>query len=481
MANHTLVLDVGPTTLRAALIERTLRSQRILGLYAQPRAGSGDLAGDLRDLATANGITWDEVVSVLPGDLATHRILSLPFRDRKRLDQTVPFELEAHLPFELDDAIVDYQVLEGGNGANHVLAVLAPKAAVRSHLAALAQAGVDPRLVDLASLTPLNVVRDAAKARGGSLAYVGLDAQRTTVAVLVDGRLVGLRVLSHGVGDGDDVEDCFREVRWSLLALAEPDAGPLAALWVGGEAAERSGVVAALGRALGTTPQSLDTIAVPAVPVALRAKQAAFATPLGLALREVGVAAPFGIDLRQGELAYHRERQAQWRGLARAGILAAVAVVLMVASFVLDANRLAARRDAYRAEIRQVFTSALPDVHTIVNEKAQLQTEIAALEKQRQLYGSLAPSAPRAIDSLRALTAAVPADVPLDIDELTLDGGSIRIRGSTQTYENVDAIKRGLAASPEFHNVETKDVRASVDGQKVDFRLTLDAGDGGTS
>jgi len=476
MPNHTLALDIGPHMLRAALVERTLRSQRILGLYAHPRGAGGDLAADLRALAVQHGISWDEVVSALPGDTATHRILELPFHDRKRLDQTVPFELESHLPFELDATVIDYQVLgTHTDGTSHVLAVSASKVAVREHLAALAEAGIDPRLVDLASLAALNVVREAAAARPGRLAFVGLDTARTTVALLADGRLTGLRVLSVGLGNGD-LERCLREIRWTLLALA--DGAALSALWVGGDAADTPGAIAALGRALGTTPQSLDTLALAAVPIGLRGKQAAFATPLGLALRQTGEVAPFGVDLRRGEFAYHREREALWRGLSRAGMLAVAALVLMVVSFFFDARQLEARRDGFRAEIRSIFSSALPAVRNVVNEKAQLQSEIAALEKQRKLYGGLAPSAPRAVDCLRALTAAVPREVPLDIDELSLDGETLRVRGSTQSYENVEALKRGLAARPEFRNVETKDVRASVDGQRVDFRLSLEVGGG---
>ncbi len=475
MPNHTLALDVGSRTLRAALVERTLRSQRVLGVYAHPRGSGGDLAADLRALAAQHGIAWDEVVSALPGDAVTHRILDLPFADRRRLEQTVPFELESHLPFELDETVIDFQVLgSNDDGTSRVLAVSAPKAAVRAHLAALADAGVDPRLVDLGSLAALNLVRDAAAARGGRVAFVTLDAERATVAVLNDGRLTGFRVVSGGVAGGD-LDACLREVRWSLLALADGDA--LDALWVGGDAVDTPGAVAALGRVLGTTPQTLDAVALATVPVALRGKQSQFATTLGLALRQTGDAAPFGVDLRRGEFAYHREREAVWRGLARAGILAAIAVALMVASFLLDARQLAARRDAVRAEIRTLFTAALPGVRTIVNEKAQLQNEIAALEKQRRLFGGLAPSAPRAIDVLRALTAAVPPDVTLDIEELSLDGETLRIRGSTNTYEAVEAVKRGLASRPEFRNVEAKDVRQSVDGQKVDFRLSLDVGE----
>ena len=102
-------------------------------------------------------------------------------------------------PFELDDTVIDFQVLgTNDDGTSHVLAVSAPKAAVRDHLAALAAAGIDPRLVDLGSLASLNVVREGTAGRPGRIAFVGLDAERTTVALLADGRLAGFRVVSQG-------------------------------------------------------------------------------------------------------------------------------------------------------------------------------------------------------------------------------------------------------------------------------------------
>lgn len=477
MPNRTLALAIGGATLRAVLVESTLRAQRVLGFYAVPRTPGGDLAADLRALAAAHDLHWDAVVSALPAELVTHRILTLPFHDRKRLDRTVPFELESHLPFDLDDAVVDYQLLGTDGEAAVVLAALAPKAAVRDHLAALAAAGVDPRAVDLASLAGLNVARACRTDRDRATAFLTLDGDRTTVALLRGNRLVGLRALSGGVGTNGSLSAVVRDIRWSLLALTgDVPLDPLT-VWVCGDAAQTPGVAAALEGALGSAPLGIETLPVAGVPVTLRHDQAAFATALGLALRDGDNA--FGIDFRRGEFAYHREREALWRGLARVGILALVAVALMVTSFVLEGRRLEARRQALRAEIRTLFTAALPQVRTIVNEKAQLGTEIAALEKQRRIYGGLAPSAPRAIDLLLALTDGVPADVALDLEELALDGETLRIRGSTRAYEGVESVKRGLAARPEFRDVQAKDVRASVDGQRVDFRLglTLAAGD----
>jgi general secretion pathway protein L len=414
MPNRTLALDVGSTMLRAALIESTLRSQRVLGFYAAPRRPGGDLGTDLRALVASHDLHWDEVVTTLPANTVTHRILTLPFHDRKRLDQTVPFELETHLPFELEDGVVDYQVLGTDGQSTIVLAALAPKTAVRAHLEALAAAGLDPRVVDLAPLTVLNVLRMGNAEHERAAALLTLDHDRTTVALLREGRLVGLRTLAHGMGTNGDLGSMVRDIRWSLLALSADEPLTPLTLWIGGDAAQAPGLAVALEQALGTMPRGLETLAVAGVPITLRREQAKFAAPLGLALRESGDA--FGVDFRRGEFIYHREREALWRALGRTGVLALVALVLMITSFVLEGRRLATRRDAVRAEIRALFTAALPNVRTIVNEKAQLTSEIAAFEKQRRVYGGLAPSAPRAIDLLRAFTAGVPTDVPLDLD-----------------------------------------------------------------
>ena len=42
----------------------------------------------------------------LPADQTSLRSVSLPFSDRDRIAKTLPFELEAHVPFELDDFVL---------------------------------------------------------------------------------------------------------------------------------------------------------------------------------------------------------------------------------------------------------------------------------------------------------------------------------------------------------------------------------------
>jgi hypothetical protein len=364
------------------------------------------------------------------------------------------------------------------NGEANVLAVLTPKDTVREHLQLLTAAGVEPRSIDLAALAPLNVLRHAGAEMADAIVVLA-DEERTTVCLLHDGQLRGWRTLSTAVTGPADVGDLVRAVRWSLLALSDNGTKPPAAVWLGGAAADTPGLAAALGESLGTAPRGLDTLTLAAVPPTLRRQQSEFAVPLGLALRHHGGGDGFGVDFRRGDFSYHRAREALWSALAVSGVLAAVALALMVGAFVLEGRRLETQRAAVRAETRALFTAAMPGTTTIVNERAQLEAELAELEKRRQRYGRLAPTAPRAIDLLRALTEGAPADVGLDVEELSLEEDMLRVRGSTRAYEGVEAVKRGLAQRPEFRAVEARDVRTSVDGQRVAFALEITTGERG--
>jgi Tfp pilus assembly PilM family ATPase len=55
--------------------------------------------------------------------------------------------------------VVDFQILERTSVGARVFAALAPRAKVEEHLQILADAGLDPAIVDFAPLTTLNVLQ----------------------------------------------------------------------------------------------------------------------------------------------------------------------------------------------------------------------------------------------------------------------------------------------------------------------------------
>src|SRR5690242_4993443 len=108
MAQRIMTLEVDGDWVRAAVAERSWNSFALMGLFEDQRAsGESDLAAALLRLLAASGKP-DILVSALPGEFVAKRMLELPFKDRRRLNQVVPFALEEHLPFPVDDAVVAF-------------------------------------------------------------------------------------------------------------------------------------------------------------------------------------------------------------------------------------------------------------------------------------------------------------------------------------------------------------------------------------
>src|SRR5215468_2445209 len=99
MARRILALDLGSHALKSVVVESTLRGCQVVGLWQQRRDLSRPLVDQLQEFRTVHDLRADTVLSCLPGDMVTHRALSLPFAYTRQLSQAVPFELESQIPF----------------------------------------------------------------------------------------------------------------------------------------------------------------------------------------------------------------------------------------------------------------------------------------------------------------------------------------------------------------------------------------------
>lgn len=493
MPQRVLALELDAHEIKAAVIETTFRDYKIVGFYRELiGATDGSVADQVRGFLQRHSVKPTAVLSSLPGDIVSWRTFFLPFRDRKRLDQTVPFELETQVPFGLDEVVVDYHVLHRDRSGTTVLAALVQRRDLETHLGLLSNAGLDPKVVDLAPLATLNVLSLLGNEIPETFAYIGGDARRTVVALYRNRQLVGLRTLvlpvvdedesettvtpannGHGGGDVHRTAALIAEIRWTLLALngAPLDAGLTCV--VAGDGVQFDRLAQEMVPALNVTVRRLEDGPLRNVPPALRGEVASFASPLGLALREIAPNEALGVNFRRGEFAYHRGQDELRRALWRTGAIALVVLALVIANTYMQYQQLAGRLAVVQSQIRMIFTQTLPDVHRIVDERAQLQTEIDAAQKRLQILSGLAPvGGTTAVDVLRTITTAVPDAIKVDTDEYIMDPDSVRVKAKTDSFEAVDTIKQQLINTHYFSDVQVKDVKSAPDG-KVDFRLIL--------
>lgn len=471
MARRILALDCGSHALKAVLIEHTFRECRVLGFFRRPRDPDRPLAEQVQEFCAAHALRADTVLSCLPGDRVIQRLLALPFARARQIEQTVPFALESQIPLGLEEVVVDFQVVRRTADGVTVLAVAVPTGTLTEHLETLTAAGLDPAVVGLTPLAPLPLLHLAGVEMQGVTVLLDLGENRTSVVLLRDGVLGGLRTLSVGLGRAGGFAAFLQELRWTLLALGGEEAAPPWRFFLCGGGARSARLRQELARALDEEIVPFQHLVLPAVSDGDRQEQGPFAACLGLGLRAaLGVGAP-GINLRRGAFAHRGRREVLRRELTRLGWMAAGVTAAASLTFALEMHRLSSRYDALRQELRQVFTATLPEVQTIVSEKAQLQEAVAILQsRQRLMYGATV-AAP--LELLRQLSAALPEQVTLDLDEWTFAADAVRLRGTTSSFDAAESIKTTAAGLGLFREVQLKDVKTTAGGKKVSFGLQM--------
>src|SRR5215468_1193806 len=196
MPQRIFSLKIDEGELRASVLQTTFRDYKVAAFHRAPVA-NGATADQLKRFLAQHAEAGDTILSALPGDRVTWRTFFLPFRDLKKVAQTVPFELESNVPFGLDEVVVDYQILHRDRAGTTVLAALVQKEDLERHLELLQQGGADPKVVDigpLAALNTLNLVPD----RPPTFLFVDFGPHATTAALYRDRELAGLRTLTRG-------------------------------------------------------------------------------------------------------------------------------------------------------------------------------------------------------------------------------------------------------------------------------------------
>ncbi len=207
MAQHVIGLDVGAWSIKAALIESTLRGFALVDFaeHHLPR----DPAGRLVDENVSGAVRaclrefkdWDTVCTAFPGKKVMIRELELPFSDDKRIKSILGFQLEDQLPIDIDDLIYDYVRLSDGEGeeGTQLMCAAVEHDQLESRLDELQEADADPRIVTLDTLAYRHLLQNLGEMPDGqAVALVDVGHTTTSIAIAHEGRIRAVRTISRG-------------------------------------------------------------------------------------------------------------------------------------------------------------------------------------------------------------------------------------------------------------------------------------------
>lgn len=300
-----LGIDIGHTALRGVLVHSALRKvevERYVEIPLTEAPGSPGRLPELleagRNLRTAIGGVSVQVVASVDGEHTSLRVLELPAAAKKRVAEVLPFELEAVLPYDPHEAIIDYQIIESTKDTLQVLAASVLHRHVDACLQELRHAGLDPRELagGAAALDGATALVPELRAPGPIL-LLDFGDHRMDLCMLRDGHCAMARTIGFGIQDMPAAGDAAaQELQRTLAAFRSAGHPALETVYFSGAGSLAVGVIAWLSQAVG---HDVKPLLLPAPTIAQTPASPVFGKAAALAAR--AVTPGHRIDLRKGE------------------------------------------------------------------------------------------------------------------------------------------------------------------------------------
>src|SRR5207237_707827 len=161
-------LDVGSSSIKAVELKRGRDGIEVAHLGLEPLApdivvdsmivDSGTVSTAISKLFTDNEIKSKAVATAVSGDSVIVKKISLPSMSDAELAETIEKEAAQHIPFDLADVNLDFQILSEDEGQSHmdVLLVAVKKDKILNYTNVLSMAGKTPAIVDIDALALQN-------------------------------------------------------------------------------------------------------------------------------------------------------------------------------------------------------------------------------------------------------------------------------------------------------------------------------------
>jgi type IV pilus assembly protein PilM len=157
-------LDIGSSAVKAVELKSAGKGWRVVAFGIEPVPPDSIVDGAIIDgAAVADAIRrvfenkhfkTKEVAASLSGNAVIVKKINLPVMTEAELGESIYWEAEQYIPFDIQDVNLDYQILdagtgEGSGGTMDVLLVAAKKEKIADYTGVISQAGRTPVVVDV--------------------------------------------------------------------------------------------------------------------------------------------------------------------------------------------------------------------------------------------------------------------------------------------------------------------------------------------
>jgi general secretion pathway protein L len=513
MTKTLLGLDLGSHSIKAVEFRQTLRGLEFV--QAQFCPGNPEelpLSESVRHFMEIHGFSTDNVACAISGQRVANRRLDFPFRDSRKLAQAIPFEIEATMPFDLEDLVADWQLVTGERDHGTVAVSVAQKQDVSDFLEILRSAGCSPRILEAEGLALGNLA--AIFDFPGVRLLVDIGHRKTSVCLCIEGKPVAGRTVPIGgmaiteaiardreidleaaervkceIGFLEEakstdavhalavVDRIARELVRSLDSL-DPTSGSLIShpncqIILMGGTANLGRIDEYIESQTGVPTHLLAAPEVPSKAALLKGcDPLLFGPALALALRSSSQALT-QFNFRQDEFSF-RSNYAWLFGpdLRPTWGMALVCLVLAGLSGIVSIQLESRRAERLEGQLASHYAQFFPDQPIPSRPLAAFSQQVASARERASFLGLYGGNL-SALDLLTLLSELIPSDLTLKFDEISIDQNVIRIKVAAQNYEAQDRLENVLKSESVFAAADVSGSAKRLKDGSVTFGLSI--------
>jgi len=507
-------IDLGAYAVKVARLEGRIGKLSVGGYYTRvvDPDGEGSLSdrkkAALRELLEEINVDSATVVAAYPADRTALRQVVLPFTDRSQIEKTLPFELESHIPFDLEDFVMDYRPLRVGRAVedrassrSRVLCALANRKHAQSILSELEELGADPRHLVLdsemiASLSTRGGEPSLDSSTEGGQLVIDFGHTRTLISLAVDGVMIASRAISHGgeeltsaiasalgkqfgeaeqikhsasipavravhVSEGDiavskagvaEILECalaplFSAIRASAIAFEGQTGISVDEVLIVGGGSKLSGLAGRVESELGVAVESTAMTEGEDI----REIDGRFALAHALSMRAAGVTFGGEFEFRIGELSYKGALGRTQAAFRYGAIACALLFVVSVVGFAFQHHTLKGELATLNSDIVDEVQELFPELtrETLEAEGFAFNLLLSAagdVGSRLELLDQTVEDGAPTLELIRSLSQAMPPheEARVEVTELTISDSSVTLKAKTTGYEAAALIEQSL-------------------------------------
>ena len=496
MKRQVLGLDINDEYVAATVI-RMSGNEKVVTAFGFEQFHNKDELAEVLPLLLEK-VGWREGKCVCGISLSgvSVRNISIPFTESRKIEQILPLELEDQLLHPVRNQLIEYIVSRVEENQSHLLVTALEKDAMQHDLDLLNVVKLKPETVTMRTIVLAEQLQKLGDLPDGFI-LVDADLHAARIAIVIHEKIVFVRRLDYPDKVITDQPFVFgsegakiayhEEAIESFISLCK-DIKRSMGLYQLESGIDYLPEKIVLTGSMAQIPECKDRLESDfegAVELGNLRELASvkldegvqeewypglYDHSLSLALQGFGRKAT--INFRKDEFALSKLYRASQTYLAAA---AGVFVLILAGIFIYlgyDYRTLDSRYDVLGDRMKVLFKETFPETTRIVDPLVQMKTNLRNVQAP-SIATPIFSGDKRALNILADISGRVPTSIEIHVARLVIDNESVMLKGTTDTFNNVNLIQSVLRKSPAYEDVDIVSAAAERDSGLIRFELKL--------